>query len=78
MIEWSGALRWLAADAHTDPARVRAWAVASGGHATLFARRPERSARFTLAADAACAARRLKATFDPAGIMNRGRLYADL
>ena len=36
MIEWSGALRWLVAGERTDPARVRAWAAAHGGHATLF------------------------------------------
>ena len=36
LIEWSGALRWLAAGERTDPARVRAWAQGNGGHATLF------------------------------------------
>lgn len=78
-IEWSGALRWLAADEHTDPARVRAWAAASGGHATLF-RATDRSVGtfHPLPPTLHALHGRLKATFDPAGILNRGRMYPHL
>ena len=36
LIEWGGGLRWLAAGERTDAQRVRLWAAANGGHATLF------------------------------------------
>ena len=82
VIEWSGALRWLVANERTDADRVRAYARENGGHATLF--------RASGAADKAVGAfhplpdtllalhRRLKAAFDPAGILNPGRLYPGL
>ena len=76
LIEWGGALRWLAAAADADPAPIRAWAKANGGHATLF--RGGKGGVFApLDATTATLHRRLKATFDPHGILNRGRLYPD-
>jgi glycolate oxidase FAD binding subunit len=36
LVEWGGALRWLATSGRTDPSKIRAWAAAHGGHATLF------------------------------------------
>ncbi|HEY3177886.1 MAG TPA: glycolate oxidase subunit GlcE [Casimicrobiaceae bacterium] len=78
LIEWGGALRWLitARDARHEP--IRAWAKSHGGHATLF-RGGKHSAVFTsLDASTAALHKRLKATFDPHGILNRGRLYAEL
>ncbi len=77
LIEWSGALRWLAADEGADPAKVRAFAEVHGGHATLF-RAADRSAGVFHPLPEAMHAlhRRLKAVFDPAGILNRGRLYS--
>jgi len=78
LIEWGGALRWLVADERTDPAKVRAWAQANGGHATLFrAERKSAGAFHPLLPPVHALHRRLKATFDPAGILNRGRLYVD-
>jgi glycolate oxidase FAD binding subunit len=77
LIEWGGALRWLmtARDANREP--IRAWAKSHGGHATLF-RGGKRSGVFTpLDATIATLHKRLKATFDPHGIFNRGRLYAE-
>jgi glycolate oxidase FAD binding subunit len=76
LIEWSGSLRWLRTD--QSPAQVRECARQAGGHATLF--RGDRSACvFTpLSPALAIIHRRLKAQFDPAGIFNPGRLYADL
>ena len=101
LIEWGGALRWLAASPRTEVAKVRDWALAHGGHATLFraadrgAAGPPQGARppgggsrselrgddippadvFTpLPATLAGLHKRLKATFDPHGILNPGRL----
>ena len=77
LIEWGGALRWLRT---TWPAaEVRARAVELGGHATLF-RGGERSAGVFTPPSAALLAihRRLKAEFDPAGILNPGRLFPGL
>jgi len=77
LIEWGGALRWLRS---TRPAQeIRARAAALGGHATLI-RGGDRSAGVFTPLPTALAAiqRRLKAEFDPAGIFNPGRLYAEL
>jgi glycolate oxidase FAD binding subunit len=77
LIEWGGGLRWLKSDA--APRELREAAQQAGGHATLFR-----------GADKACGAfapldpvvarlhRELKRAFDPAGVFNPGRLYADL
>jgi len=76
LIEWGGALRWLIARPDADHTRIRAWAKSAGGHATLF-RGGVRSTVFTpLDSTLAELHKRLKATFDPHGILNRGRLYA--
>jgi glycolate oxidase FAD binding subunit len=77
LIEWGGALRWLVAARDADRKAIRAWAKSHGGHATLF-RGSEASDVFApLDATMAMLHKRLKATFDPHGILNRGRLYAD-
>jgi glycolate oxidase FAD binding subunit len=78
LIEWSGGLRWLAAGERTDPAKVRDWARGNGGHATLFRAADKSPGAFQALPDTLLALhRRLKAAFDPAGILNRGRLYPD-
>lgn len=78
LIEWSGALRWLVAGPRTDAADVRAWAKGSGGHATLFRAADKTAGAFHPLPEAVHQLhRRLKSTFDPAGILNRGRLYPD-
>jgi glycolate oxidase FAD binding subunit len=78
LIEWSGALRWLVAGVRTEPAKIRAWARDHGGHATLFRAADKSAGAFHPLPDTLHALhRRLKATFDPAGILNRGRLYPD-
>jgi glycolate oxidase FAD binding subunit len=75
LIEWGGALRWLAATPRTDLARVRAWASSHGGHATLFRAADNPSDVFhPLPPTLAELHRRLKATFDPNGILNRNRM----
>lgn len=76
MIEWGGALRWLRTQA--PAARVREVAARAGGHATLYraAEKPD-GAFAPLAPIALRMHRGLKAVFDPAGIFNPGRLYAE-
>jgi glycolate oxidase FAD binding subunit len=78
LIEWGGALRWLVAGPRTDSAEVRSWAHGNGGHATLFRAADKSAGAFHPLPEAIHQLhRRLKATFDPVGILNRGRLYPD-
>ncbi len=76
LIEWGGALRWLRTERPADEIRSRAAEL--GGHATLF-RGGDRSAGVFTRPSAALMNihRRLKAEFDPAGIFNPGRMYAE-
>jgi len=74
MIEWGGALRWLATAAGAET--VRAAAKSSGGHATLFRGGDKSTGAFQpLPAAMLAIHRNLKHTFDPAGILNPGRMY---
>jgi glycolate oxidase FAD binding subunit len=73
LIEWGGALRWV----HTQDARDAA--AKAGGHATLFRSRDPREGVFAQLDPVAMGLhRRLKAAFDPAGILNPGRMYPEL
>lgn len=76
-VEWGGALRWIVADGRVDPAQLRTWAASHGGHATPF-RGGDRSGDVfqPLPATVAALHARLKAAFDPRGILNRGRFLA--
>jgi glycolate oxidase FAD binding subunit len=77
LIEWGGGLRWLKSDAEAQV--VREAAQRARGHATLFrAERRVGEAFSALDAVQMRLHRELKATFDPAGIFNPGRLYASL
>ena len=74
LIEWGGALRWLATDA--DAGTVRATAAFGGGHATRFRGGDKADGVFQpLAPGLMTVHRNLKRSFDPAGILNPGRLY---
>ncbi len=78
VVEWGGGLRWLAAGARADVQRVRLWAAANGGHATLFRATDKSAGAFhPLTATLSALHQRLKAGFDPQGILNRGRLYPE-
>lgn len=77
-IEWGGALRWYAG----EQGAIRGAASRLGGHAVLY-RAPESlrclEGAFTALPPAMLALhRRLKKAFDPKGIFNPGRLYAEL
>jgi glycolate oxidase FAD binding subunit len=84
LADWAGGLLWLAVDAATDggAARIRAALEASGGHATLVRAssdlrravpvfQPQEPALARLSA-------RVKDSFDPQRILNRGRMYPDV
>ncbi len=77
LLEWGGALRWLASDA--SPAMIRDAAAAVGGHATLFrSRGPNDEPFHALSAPLLVVHQRLKKSFDPHGIFNPGRIYQAL
>lgn len=77
MIEWGGALRWLRSGRLA--AEIRSRAVELGGHATLFRGGDRSQGVFTpLPPGLAAIHRRLKSEFDPGGIFNPGRMYAEL
>jgi glycolate oxidase FAD binding subunit len=76
-IEWGGAQRWYA----DQPAAIREVAASLGGHAVLY-RAPEserclEGAFAPLSPALLALHRRLKKAFDPRGILNPGRLYAE-
>ncbi|MGH8504035.1 MAG: glycolate oxidase subunit GlcE [Gammaproteobacteria bacterium] len=76
-VEWSGALRWLKTDAR--PPDVRDATIGSDGHATLFRGGDRHGEVFQpLPAGLMTVHRNLKRALDPAGILNPGRLYAEL
>lgn len=75
-IDWGGAQRWIFGDFASDAMFAAAQAV--GGHATLF-NGGDRHAQVFQSLDPVIAQlhQRLKNSFDPAGILNPGRLYAE-
>jgi glycolate oxidase FAD binding subunit len=77
MVEWTGGLRWLRSDA--EARTVREAASRAGGHATRFRAADRSTGAFAVLAPAVLRLHReLKAAFDPAGILNPGRLYLEL
>ena len=77
LIEWGGAERWVRGNG--DGLKIREAAAGAHGHATLFRSSGVREHVFTpLAPALATIHRNLKRQFDPNGIFNPGRIYADL
>jgi len=74
LIEWGGGVRWLRGPA--DPFSIRSTVERCGGHATLFRGDDKSAGPFHPLQPALLKIhRRLKAAFDPAGILNPGRMY---
>jgi glycolate oxidase FAD binding subunit len=75
-LEWGGAQRWLSSDA--PAAMIREATDAVAGHATLFRHGDRQGEVFHPLPPALLNLhRRLKQSFDPAGIFNPGRLYPE-
>ncbi len=77
LIEWGGAQRWYRGEADTQA--VREAAIKAGGHATLF-RGGDRDGEVfqPLPPPLLAIHRNLKQAFDPKGLLNPGRLFAEL
>jgi glycolate oxidase FAD binding subunit len=82
--DWSGGLLWaeVLSTADAGAADMRRVIAAHGGHATLIRAEPSVRAAVDafqpLEAGLDRLSRRLKAAFDPAGILNPGRMYAGM
>jgi glycolate oxidase FAD binding subunit len=77
LLDWGGAQRWLYSD--EDLASIRHRVATSGGHVTLFRGGIQNEEMFQpISAPLMVIHQRLKASFDPQNIFNRGRLYANL
>jgi glycolate oxidase FAD binding subunit len=75
LVEWGGAQRWYR---DADERWARSTAENLGGHATLFRARRSSCARFQpLEQGIRKLHQRLKHAFDPSGVLNPGRMYAD-
>ncbi len=79
LVEWHGGQRWVWAPASQAP-RLRATALAAGGHASLFRTAQEADKSVGVFAPLASPLdrihRELKKQFDPAGIFNPGRMFS--
>jgi glycolate oxidase FAD binding subunit len=77
LLDWGGAQRWLRSEQAADS--IRAITGSAGGHATLFRGGDHNGEVFHPLQPALLSLhRRLKKTFDPAGILNPGRMYREL
>ncbi len=76
LMEWGGALHWLSTDAAAET--VFNYAREKQGHATLFRRGDQNGQIFSpLPAGMLKLHQQLKHAFDPKGIFNPGRMYAE-
>jgi glycolate oxidase FAD binding subunit len=74
LVEWGGGMRWIAGE--VDPLGLRSTVERAGGHATLFRGGDKSIGVFhPLKPTLLKIHRRLKDAFDPAGILNPGRMY---
>ncbi|MGO9444184.1 MAG: glycolate oxidase subunit GlcE [Thiobacillaceae bacterium] len=73
-LTWGGAQRWLKSSMQAEA--IRTVVAAAGGHATLFRAEDKSAEAFhPLSGELLKYHRRIKAQFDPAGILNLRRLY---
>ena len=74
LVEWGGGVRWIAGE--HDALALRSTVERAGGHATLFRAADKSAGAFHPLKPAILKIhKRLKAAFDPAGILNPGRMY---
>nr|WP_281365450.1 FAD-binding protein [Hyphomicrobium methylovorum] len=84
LYDWAGALIWLEVPAAADAgaADVRRAVAVRGGHATLIRAEPEVRASVDvfepMKPEIERLTRGVKSAFDPEGLLNRGRMYANL
>ena len=77
LLDWGGAQRWLRSEQSADT--LRRVTASAGGHATLFRGGDHSGEVFhPLQPPLLALQRRLKQTFDPAGILNPERKYREL
>ena len=77
LLDWGGAQRWLYSDEEVASIRHRVAAV--GGYVTVFRGGKSNEEIFPpISAPLMAIHQRLKSSFDPKNIFNRGRLYANL
>lgn len=77
LYEWGGAQRWIHSEKPAE--EIFAEAKRHGGHATAYRRQADREQVFQpLGAGLRTLHHNLKRSIDPHGILNPGRLYADL
>lgn len=77
LLDWGGAQRWLRSEQAADS--IRSISASAGGHATLYRGGDHSGEVFhPLAPQLLALHQRLKQTFDPAGILNPGRMYREL
>ncbi len=77
LLDWGGAQRWLRSEQPADI--IRTITGSTGGHATLFRGGDHNGEVFhPLPAELLALHQRLKMRFDPAGILNPGRMYREL
>lgn len=75
VMEWNGALRWYASEDKAEDIRAEVEHV--GGHACLFRGNATQQIFHPLSTVSLNIHRKLKQAFDPAGILNPGRMYAE-
>ncbi|MCG8325527.1 MAG: glycolate oxidase subunit GlcE [Thiotrichales bacterium] len=76
LVDWGGALHWLRTSASAQ--EVRQTARALGGHATLYRTAEKNVPRFQPLPEAMTGLhQRIRSAFDPAGILNVGRMYPE-
>lgn len=75
LIDWGGAQRWLKSDATAQ--EIRARAASMGGHAECFTEDENVATYHPLTGNLMAINRRFKSAFDPAGILNPGRMHPE-
>ncbi len=75
VMEWNGGLRWYATD--TSAEEIRSKVTNTAGHACLFKGNTTKQIFHPLSNTELSIHRRLKQAFDPASILNPGKMYAE-